>query len=72
MPIFRYQCARCGAEFKCLVAHFDSAVRCEACDSDDVKKLPSAFAAVTPSPASGCAQNESCPAAHCCNGGCCH
>ncbi len=42
MPIYEYECNKCGEEFERLV--FGRAeVRCPACDSDDVRKKFSVF-----------------------------
>lgn len=74
MPIYRYHCQKCNTDSEVLLPRFDAQALCPACGSDDLKKLPSHFAAVTRS-ASGCAMQDSCPAAggHCCGGNCgCH
>lgn len=68
MPIFEYQCGKCGAEFEQLVPKADAKVHCGKCGSDNVKKKLSTFAASVSSPKS-CPAMSSCPAA---SGGCAH
>ena len=47
MPIYRYKCNRCGAEFRELVSLNDGAqVKCPVCGSSDVTKLFSRFGVV--------------------------
>ncbi len=47
MPIYRYKCKRCGAEFRELVARRDGQlVRCPACSSTEVTRLLSRFGVV--------------------------
>lgn len=72
MPIFRYKCPKCGLEQKLLVPRFDAPVKCSGCGTDELEKLPSAFAAVAKSAASGCPSADFCPSAggHCCGGNC--
>lgn len=47
MPIYRFRCDRCGAEFRELVAKGDGAmVRCSVCGSTEVSRLLSRFGVV--------------------------
>lgn len=44
MPIYEYVCRACGSRFEALVRiGKEGDVRCEACQSPDVRKLLSAF-----------------------------
>jgi len=47
MPMYEYRCLDCDEEFEELVRSDDEAVECEACDSDNVKRMMSTFAAHT-------------------------
>jgi putative FmdB family regulatory protein len=51
MPIFEFVCESCGEEFEELVRSFNntSQVSCPQCNSDQVKKKISVFAAQVPS-----------------------
>jgi putative FmdB family regulatory protein len=70
MPIFRYRCKNCNAEFELLLPRYDAPAECPKCGSTDIDRLPSKIGAI----ASGnsCAMKSSCPAAggHCCHGNC--
>ncbi|MCY4544971.1 MAG: zinc ribbon domain-containing protein [Gemmatimonadetes bacterium] len=46
MPLFEYECARCGEDFELLVKNADASesVSCPACSDNDVVKKFSAFA----------------------------
>ncbi len=47
MPIYRYECKRCGAEFRVLVSRGDGAlIRCTACGSHEVTRLLPRFGVV--------------------------
>ena len=72
MPIYRYHCQNCDRDCEVLLPRFDAEAHCPECGSVELKKLPSRFAAVTRSAASGCAMQDSCPSAggHCCGGNC--
>ncbi|MDR0932717.1 MAG: hypothetical protein LBM70_06840 [Victivallales bacterium] len=70
MPIFNYKCRQCQTECELLQARFDSAVECPNCQSADLEKLPSRFAAVLHSAPRSCAGREVCPSAHNCSGNC--
>lgn len=71
MPIFRYYCPDCDAEFELLLARFDSPAECPKCGSENLEKQPNKIAAIT-GKKSGCSMSDSCPAAggHCCSGSC--
>ena len=45
MPIYEYECKKCGAGFEALVFG-DEKPECEQCGSKSLKKLVSTFAAV--------------------------
>ena len=72
MPIFRYTCKKCGANFELLLPRFDSEAKCPVCGSDDLEKALNRFSAVTKS-TSGCPAKFDCPSAGGCGcaGGCC-
>jgi putative FmdB family regulatory protein len=44
MPIFEYECGKCGRLFEELVASAAEKVCCPSCGSDNIEKLFSAFA----------------------------
>jgi len=46
MPIFEYQCRKCGAKFEKLVSSADANATCKECGSTRVEKLLSVFAVV--------------------------
>lgn len=46
MPIFEYQCRKCGARFEKLVSSADAAATCKECGSARVEKLLPVFAVV--------------------------
>ncbi|HOB90544.1 MAG: zinc ribbon domain-containing protein [Bacillota bacterium] len=63
MPIFEYKCNQCGNKFEKLVRSSNEQIACPSCNSEDVRKLFSTFAAHgTASGSSGCAS---------CSGGSC-
>ncbi|MBO5760073.1 MAG: zinc ribbon domain-containing protein [Lentisphaeria bacterium] len=63
MPIFEYECKKCEKKFELLLPHSSASAVCPVCGTKDVKKLLSTFAAKVDSPASSCANADSCPAA---------
>ena len=73
MPIYEYECPKCGKVFSHLHRRLnDAAPACPECGASDVKKKFSSFSAKVQT--SGCAHADSCPSAgghHCCPG-CCH
>lgn len=46
MPIFEYQCRKCGAKFEKLVSSAEATSTCKECGSARVEKLLSVFAVV--------------------------
>ena len=73
MPIFRYKCRSCQAEFELLLPRFDAEAECPKCASSDLEKQLNKIA-VTTSSAKGCAMSGQCPASNsgCCCAGSCH
>jgi putative FmdB family regulatory protein len=55
MPIYEFQCSKCGAEFETLVlkASEKTGVKCPVCDSLELEEKLSSFAA-GPSASSNC------------------
>ncbi|MBE6375749.1 MAG: zinc ribbon domain-containing protein [Lentisphaeria bacterium] len=75
MPIFRYHCSKCDAEFELLLSRFDSPAECPSCGDPEPEKLPSLIGSISSSAGkNGCAMQEQCASAgHCCSGTCqCH
>ncbi|MBE6389239.1 MAG: zinc ribbon domain-containing protein [Lentisphaerae bacterium] len=71
MPIFRYHCPECEADFELLLARFDSQAECPKCGSDNIEKQPSRIGSISSGGSNLCAQQNSCPASgHCCSGHC--
>ena len=69
MPLFRYHCPECDADFELLLARFDSPAECPKCGSTDIVRQPSRIGAITAGHA--CAVRESCPHAGGCGCGHC-
>jgi len=46
MPIYRFKCKRCGAEFRELVPRGGALVKCVACGSSEVVRLLPRFGVV--------------------------
>lgn len=44
MPIYEYQCRRCGNEFELLVLKGSATPACTECKSEDIEQLLSGFA----------------------------
>ncbi len=63
MPIFEYQCPKCGAEFEEIVNSTEKKIKCLKCGSEKVEKRLSTFA-----PKSGSSDKSSCPMSHSCCG----
>ena len=76
MPIFRYKCLECQAEFELLLPRFDSPAECPKCASDKLEKEPSRIGAISSRSGSGnCAMSNYCPSSGgscCCAGSCGH
>ena len=45
MPIYEYECQKCGAVFEMLVRNAEERVQCENCGARRVKKIVSSFSA---------------------------
>ena len=72
MPIYEYECQKCGKVFSHLHRRLNEAAPvCPECGGEAKKKF-SSFSAKVATP--GCAHAESCPASagHTCCPGCCH
>jgi len=72
MPIYEYQCSKCGAEFSHLHRRLNEAApACPECGGAEVRRKFSSFSAKVSSGA--CPNVDSCPASgHQCCPGCCH
>ena len=73
MPIFRYHCNKCQADFELLLARFDSEAECPVCGSEDLEKAPNLIGGIHSASKGGCAMSNVCPSASggYCGGGCC-
>ena len=73
MPIFRYQCPKCGSNFELLLARFDSPAACPECGNTELQRAPNLIGGINSNSAGGCRAKDDCPAAgsHVCGGGCC-
>lgn len=71
MPIYEYQCEKCGGGFEKLVrSAADPLPACPACGSKKVKKQFSSFsAAVSSAKTESCSMGR-CPSGSCAGGGC--
>jgi len=80
MPIYEYNCKKCGSDFELLVMGGSEKIACEHCGSTSVKKKFSTFAVQSgtvgkhemPSCAPGCSEGFSrgtCGSGMCCGGG---
>ena len=68
MPIFEYQCARCGMRFERFVPNRNAKVACVNCQSESLEKQFSTFTAAKDSlarPVSGPACASCCPSGAC-------
>ena len=73
MPIFRYQCQECKAEFELLLPRYDSDAECPVCGSVKLEKALNRVGVISGgSSNSGCAMRNECPSGGCCGGGCGH
>ena len=41
MPLYRYECEKCGHEFRVLQQQSDDSVTCPSCESTELHRLPS-------------------------------
>jgi putative FmdB family regulatory protein len=76
MPIYEYNCGKCGAGFEHLArSRSDTPKKCPQCGSGRVSKQLSSFATTktfqTASGCGGCAKAPACPAAGAAGGGGC-
>ena len=74
MPIFRYVCQECSAEFELLLPRFDSPAECPSCGSEKLDKALNRVGVLAgKSSKSGCEFQSSCPSGNCCcSGSCAH
>lgn len=72
MPIFRYHCPGCGADFELLLSRFDSPAECPECGETELEKQPSLIGSIADGKSkTHCGMMEQCPSAgHCCSGSC--
>jgi putative FmdB family regulatory protein len=77
MPIYEYECKKCGAVFEEIVPHItNQTLPCPKCESKDTQKLMSRVGGIgmskmTTNPA--CSSGSACPGSSSCGmgGGCC-
>ena len=63
MPIYEYECRKCGGRFEKLVSSSRSSVTCPDCASRRVRRMISAFSAHSGSASGGVpCETQSCPA----------
>ncbi len=67
MPIFRFHCNRCQADFELLLSRSDAAGKCPECGSDDLTRALNRVAVRSGGSTSG-TSSGSCGG---CSGGCC-
>ena len=53
MPIYEFECKKCGRRFEELVRRFDEEIICEVCGSKNLKKLMSEFSGTVKEQSSG-------------------
>ena len=71
MPIYEYECHKCGKSFEKLVSKKDEKIICENCGSVKVDKLLSRFAPSVKE-GGGSAGTSCCPTGSCCPDGMCN
>ena len=72
MPIFRYKCQECNAEFELLLPRFDSPAECPKCGSAQLEKALNRVGVISSAPSGGgCAMRNECPSGGCCCAGSC-
>ncbi len=71
MPIYEYQCGKCGNDFEKLLPRANAPKpACPSCGSRQVTKQFSSFSATASSAKTESCSMGSCPAATCAGGGC--
>ena len=69
MPIFEYECKKCGHQFEALLkSASDPAPKCPECNASGAKRLLSRFAAASKTEFGSCKMSKDCMAAA--QGGC--
>ena len=69
MPIFEYECKKCGHRFEALLkSASDPAPKCPECSATDAKRLLSRFAPASKTEFGSCKMSKDCMAAA--QGGC--
>ncbi len=73
MPIFEYECKKCGHQFEALLKSASSpAPKCPECGASNAKRLLSRFAAASKTEFGSCKMSKDCMAAAAQGGcGCC-
>jgi putative FmdB family regulatory protein len=71
MPIYEYRCASCDRSFEALVRATDGVARCSHCDSSEVTREMSTFAARSQNGDSVAAASQAIASSGTRNGGCC-
>jgi putative FmdB family regulatory protein len=66
MPVYEYECNKCGHCFEFLVIRRDEQPECEKCGSQDLRRLLSSFATSK----SERSESSSCPTGTCPTGTC--
>jgi len=65
MPVYEYQCNKCGHCFEFLLMQQDEKPRCELCNSDDLKRLLSTFATTSDNGSDSACSTGTCPTGTC-------
>ena len=65
MPLYEYNCRRCGADFEALVLSSSETVECPKCGNDTVDKKFSVFGVGAASNEAPCDVPQSCPPQGC-------
>lgn len=60
MPIYRFHCPECDRHFELLLPRYDAEAHCPVCQSAELERENTSFAAVTKN-VSGCAASGICP-----------
>lgn len=73
MPIYEYVCSKCNHQFEALVRNSEAKPTCPKCESSQLKRKLSTFAASVSAGKGGCAHEAVCPSASpSCKCGCGH